>query len=208
MKWQELLGLVGRHPLFDASLLLAGADSPSEVRRQLSRWTASGRLIQLRRGLYALAPPFAGTPPSVLAVASRMRRPSYVSLQSALAYHGAIPESTPAVTSVTPGRTGRFQTPVGEFLYRHLTTTLFWGYREAEVGEDEHAFVAAPEKALLDLFHFTPGTTDASFVRELRLAPDAIDASRLREYAQRSAKPKLIHAAALTARLLEEEEVQ
>jgi len=204
VKWQDVLGLLDRRALFDASMLLAGPDSPSEVRRQLSRWSASGKLIQLRRGLYTLAPPFARTSPGVLAIAARIRKPSYVSLQSALAYHGAIPESTPAVTSVTTGRPGRFETPLGDFLYRHLAPALFWGYRAVEVGEDR-AYVAVPEKALLDLFYLTPGTLAASFVQELRLAPDAMDSRRLQQYAKRSAKPKLIHAAALTARILGEE---
>jgi len=77
-------------------------------------------LIQLRRGLYALAPPYASAPPNVLALASRIRVPSYVSLQSALSYHGIIPESVPVVTSVTTNRPGEFETPLGGFLYRHL----------------------------------------------------------------------------------------
>ena len=206
MNWQGLLGLLRGRTLFDASMLLAGLDSPSEVHRQLSRWTASGRLIQLRRGLYALAPPFARSSPSVLAIASRIRKPSYVSLQSALSYHGATPESTPMVTSVTTGRPGRFKTPLGDFLYRHQGPRLFWGYREVEVGEGERAYVALPEKALLDLFYLTSGAIGSSFIRELRLAEDAIDSQRLRQFAKRAARPKLVRAAALTARILREEE--
>lgn len=205
MKWPELLDLLGGRELFDASALLAGPDSPAEVRRQLSRWTASGRLIQLRRGLYVLAPPFARTSPSVLAIACRIRRPSYVSLQSALAYHGAIPESAPAVTAVTAGRPGRVETGLGDFLYRHVRPALFWGYREVEV-DAERAYVADAEKALLDLFYLTPGAILASFVLELRLAANEVDVQRLGRYARRAAKPKLIRAATLTARILGEEE--
>jgi len=205
MKWLDLMKLLGRGTMFDASMLLAGLDSASEVRRQLSRWTASGRLIQLRRGLYALAPPFARSSPSVLAIASRIRKPSYVSLQSALSYHGATPESTPVITSVTTGRPGRFETPLGDFLYRHMGPRLFWGYREVEVGEGERTYVAHPEKALLDLFYLTPGAIGPSFIRELRLAEDAIDSQRLRQFAKRAARPKLVRAAALTARILGEE---
>jgi len=206
MNWQSLLRLLGGGTLFDASMLLAGPDPPPEVHRQLSRWTASGRLIQLRRGFYALAPPFARSSPSVLAIASRMRKPSYVSLQSALSYHGATPESNPMITSVTTGRPGRFETPVGEFLYRHLGPRLFWGYREVDAGEGERAYVALPEKALLDLFHLTSGAIDSSFILELRLAEDTIDSRRLQQFAKRAAGPKLVRAAALTARILEEEE--
>ncbi len=205
MKWQDLLRLLRRDTLFDASALLAGPDSPSEVRRQLSRWVASGRLIQLRRGLYALAPPFAQESPNVLAIASRIRQPSYVSLQSALSYHGAIPESVPAVTCVTTGRPGRFETALGDFRYRHVGPGLFWGYRKVEIGEGESAYVALPEKALLDLFYLTPGAIRLSFVRELRLAPDPMDSRRLQQFAKRAAKPKLIRAAALTVRVLAQE---
>ncbi len=191
--------------LFEASALLAGSDSPAEVRRQLSRWVASGRLVQLRRGLYALAAPFAGAAPNALALASRIRVPSYVSLQSALSYHGVIPEGVPVMTSVTTNRPGRFETPLGSFLYRHLKRSLFWGYREVELDGGEKAFVAVPEKALLDLFYLTPGVIGASLVHELRLAPGPLDPDRLRAFAERTAKPKLVRAMTLTTRVLEEE---
>ena len=134
-----------------------------------------------------------------------MRRPSYVSLQSALAYHGVIPESVPTVTSVTTGRPGRWETDLGDFLYRHLKPGLFWGYRRVDVDGGSGAYIALPEKALLDLFYFTSGPIRAAFVRGLRLAPDVLDWRRLREFAERAGKPKLKRAAAVTARVLEEE---
>ena len=58
MEFGKLLALVGEEPVFETALLLAGEVSPEGVRLQLSCWTKSGRLYQLRRGLYALAPPF------------------------------------------------------------------------------------------------------------------------------------------------------
>jgi hypothetical protein len=57
-----------------------------------------------------------------------MRKASYVSLQSALAYHGAIPEHVPMTTSVTTRRPERLQTPIGPFLYRHVKRSFFFGY--------------------------------------------------------------------------------
>ena len=205
MKWNALLSLLGRLPLLESSMLLAGPDSPAEVRRQLSRWVASGRLIQIRRGLYAVAPPYGRESPSLLAVASRLRRPSYVSLESALAYHGVIPESVPVVTSVTTGRPGRVGTPLGDFIYRHLRRSLFWGYHEIEAGREQKAFMADPEKALLDLFYLTPRPIRRSFVRGLRMAPGGLDLDRLRRFARRTASPKLNRAASLTVDLLENE---
>ena len=205
MTWPDFLSLLGGTTLFESSALLAGPDSPAEVRRQLSRWVASGRLIQLRRGLYLLAPPYAGQAPNRFTLAARIRVPSYVSMQSALSYHGVIPEAVPAVTSATTSRPGRLETPLGVFLYRHLQRGLFWGYREVEVEGGQRAFVAVAEKALLDHYYLTPGLIDASFVRELRLDPDSLDSERLRSFAARAAKPRLEKAIDLTIRLLKEE---
>jgi predicted transcriptional regulator of viral defense system len=140
-----------------------------------------------------------------VAIAARMRRPSYVSLQSALAYHGVIPEAVAITMSVTTGRPGRWETAVGDFRYRHVHPKLFWGYRQVDFGEGGAGYVALPEKALLDLFHFTAGPIRAAFVRELRLEPEAMDGRRLLELAKRSGRPKLNRAAVVTSRVLKEE---
>ena len=58
MEFTYLLEIVGDEPVFGTALLLAGDVDADDVRRQLSRWVSAGRLYQLRRGLYALAPPF------------------------------------------------------------------------------------------------------------------------------------------------------
>lgn len=205
MKWQDLLTLLGDVTLFESSMLVAGKDSPAEVRRQISRWVASGRLSRLRRGLYALARPHAQERPDPLALASRLQRPSYVSLQSALAYHGVIPEAVPIVTSVTTGRPRRFRTPFGEFVYRHVRPGLFWGYREIELGPGLQGYVALPEKALLDLLYLTPGPVRRRFLMELRFSSGQLDPARLEHFARRTKKPKLIRAASLAVRLLREE---
>lgn len=205
MKWQDLLALLGNVTVFESSMLVAGKDSPAEVRRQISRWAASGRLSQVRRGLYALAQPHARERPDPLALASRLQRPSYVSLQSALAYHGVIPEAVPVVTSVTTGRPRRFRTPFGEFMYRHVHAGLFWGYQEVDLGLGQLAYVALPEKALLDLFHLTPGSIRQRFLTELRFSSGLLDPVRLEQFARRTKKPKLIRAASLAARLLRDE---
>jgi predicted transcriptional regulator of viral defense system len=101
MEFTRLIEIVGDEPVFETALLLAGDVDPADVRRQLSRWTRAGRLYQLRRGLYALAPPFQRVKPHPFLVANRLVRASYVSLQSALAHHGLIPEVVPVTTSVT-----------------------------------------------------------------------------------------------------------
>ncbi len=120
MDFGTLIQIVGNEPVFETGLLLAGDVSPADVRRQLSRWTASGRLYQLRRGLYTLAPPYQKIKPHPFVVANHLVMGSYVSSQAALAYYGLIPEYTATVTSVTLARPARWNTPVGRFEFHHL----------------------------------------------------------------------------------------
>ena len=101
MEFTELVEIIGDEPVFDTGLLIAGDSTPRDIQRQLSRWTKTGKIYQLRRGLYCLAPPFQKVKPHPFLVANRLLPASYVSLQSALAYYGLIPEYAPLTTSVT-----------------------------------------------------------------------------------------------------------
>ena len=172
MKFEELVSIVEDEPVFETALLLSGNVDPVDVRRQLSRWAGNGRLYRLRRGLYALAPPYRKVKAHPFVVANRMVRPSYVSLQSAMAIHGLIPESVPVTTSITTGRPGEFSTPLGTFVFRHVRTPLFQGFREVEMDTLQSAFVATPEKALLDLLYLEKGSDSEAYLAELRLEFD------------------------------------
>jgi predicted transcriptional regulator of viral defense system len=98
MKFEDLLGIIEKEPVFEPGLLLAGDVEPAALQRQLTRWVSAGRLFQLRRGLYALAPPFQRRRPEPLLIANRLVRGSYVSLHSVLAHYGLIPEYVPLTT--------------------------------------------------------------------------------------------------------------
>lgn len=169
MQFASLLTLVGNEALFDTGFLLAGGVDPADVRRQLSRWVQGGRLVQLRRGLYALAPPYRKTEPHPFVVANRLVRGSYVSLQSALAHHGLIPEHVPVITSLTTGRAQRRENPFGSFEYHHCPPDRLDGYRLDALGGGQEALVATPAKALADLIHLVPGADAATYLSELRL---------------------------------------
>lgn len=198
-----MLALVADEAVFSSALLLSGDESVGQVRLQLSRWTAAGRLLQLRRGLYALAPTWRRVEPHPFLVANRLQRGSYVSLQSALAWHGAIPEHVPVVTSVGPGRPETVRNPLGAFQYHHLSGGLLFGYSRVEVASRQFAFLASPEKALLDLAYLTPGADSADYLRELRLQNGCVFRMPvLAELAQRSGKPKLMRVTQLMGELL------
>lgn len=197
MEFDTLLSVVGDAPVFPTGLLLAGAESPDYIRRQLSGWVGAGKVWQLRRGLYTLAPPFQKTVPHPFLAANRMVPGSYVSLQSALAYHSLIPEYVPVTTSVTTQRAAEWNTPIGQFTYRHIQRDLFFDYRPVEVAAGQTAFVASPEKALLDLIYLQPGGDDRAYLESLRLQNlDQLDLDALQYLAEAAGKPKLRRAVA------------
>ena len=209
MDYRTLLHVVGDEPVFETGLLLAGPVNPANVRRQLSRWTASGRLHQLRRGLYALAPPYQKVRPHPFLVANRLVVGSYVSLQSALAHYNLIPEYVAVTTSVTTARPGRWETPLGTYAFRHVKADLFYGYRRIDLGPGQHAFVASPEKALLDLVYLQPEGDTPAYLRELRLQSLArLDLEALGRLAGRAQSPKLQRAAAHIAEMARAEALE
>jgi hypothetical protein len=169
MKFGSLLATVGDQPVFETGFLLAGDVDPADIRRQLSRWVTSGHLVQLRRGLYALAPPYRKTEPHPFLVANRLVRGSYVSFQSALAHHGLIPEHVPVITSVTTGRPQHRENPFGSFEFHHCPPDRLTGYRVEKLGGGQEALVATPAKALADLIHLVPGADSRAYLSELRL---------------------------------------
>lgn len=206
MKWEELLTIVGDEPVFTSSLLMAGNISPADHRRQLSRWVRAGRIIQLRRGLYLLSPPYRKIDPHPFLLANAMKAASYVSLQSALAYYGMIPEYTPVTTSVTTGRPENIGTALGTFYFSHIKKSWFSGYQRVEVLPGQAAFLANPEKGLLDLVYLTSGGDKMEYLRGLRLQNlDRINLGDLSRIVAASGRPKLIRAAEHIELLIAEE---
>ena len=204
MNFEDLLALVEEDPLFETGLLLAGDVDPGNIHRQLSRWVKAGRLQQLRRGLYAVAPPFQKTRPHAFFVANRLVPGSYVSLQSVLGHYSLIPESVPVTTSVTASRPGRWDTPLGTYDFRHLQPDLLTGFRRTALAGGMEALLASPEKALLDLVYLEPDADSPEYLAELRLQNmDQLDFAELRRLAEAMGKPKLRRAAERIARLAE-----
>ncbi|MEJ2702154.1 MAG: hypothetical protein P8Z79_06890 [Sedimentisphaerales bacterium] len=206
MKWEELLRHVADEPAFRTGFLAGSGESLSTLRLQLSRWVKAGKLIQLTRGLYTLAEPYRKRAAHPFILANAMKRASYVSVQSALGYFGMIPEHVPTVTSLTTQRPARVETPLGRFLFRHVKKDWFTGYEQVDLGSRQKAFVATPEKALLDLVYLTPGADNYEFLVELRLQNlETLDREVLVRLARTSGSPKLQRAAGLLERLIEEE---
>ena len=192
MRWQQLQHIVQNQPMFETSLLLTGDVTRLQAQRQLSDWTRVKKIIQLRRGLYS----FPQQNPHPFIVANHLVPGSYVSLQMALAYYHLIPEHVAIVTSVTTQRPGKYENNFGRFSFRHISSSLFFGIEYRQLVNDEYAFVASPEKALLDLIHFRPQGDSMAYIDSLRLQNlEILDLEQLHRFAERAGKPKLTRAA-------------
>jgi predicted transcriptional regulator of viral defense system len=202
MRWQQLQQIVKDQPLFETSLLLAGDSTRQQVQRRLTDWTKAQKVIQLRRGIYTLPQ----QNPHPFVVANHLVPGSYVSLQMALAYYHLIPEHVAIVTSVTTQRPVTYENKFGRFTYRHINPALFYGIDYRLLVDDEYAYVATPEKALLDLVHLRPGGDSAAYLESLRLQNlEILDLKRLRAFAHQSGKPKLARAARIIAAITRRE---
>jgi hypothetical protein len=121
----------------------------------LRRAMAAGEVARIRRGLYVVCPPYAKQKPDPLVLAQHVYGPSYISMESALAFHGWIPEAVYTVVSVSLNRSRIFDTPVGRFEFVRIPQRTFYsGVDRIELPEmSGTVFMANPLKALADLVY-------------------------------------------------------
>lgn len=116
----------------------------------LSRLSSSGHLIRLKRGLWAFVE---GSDPLLLSEYLTAPFPSYISLQTALYYHGMISQIPVITYVISTARTTTYETVLGAFSIHHVSASYFFGYES--VGE-HNVKMATPEKALLDFLYLSP----------------------------------------------------
>lgn len=195
MKWNEFLDKFATLPVIDTDILAAGVRDVRPLKVQLSRWVKAKKLIQAKRGIYLLAEKYRKVAVYEPYLASLLKRPSYISLEKALEYHGLIPEAVPVFTSLTTKRQGRFVSVAGTFVYRHIKKPLFWGYESVTVN-GQTGFIASPEKALLDLFYLNGMNITRAYLKELRLQNvGKIDMKKLIAAARRFKSRGILRAA-------------
>ena len=122
------------------------------IRAMVTRAVASGDVLRIRRGLYCLVRDLAPFLPSEYVLANLAYGPSYVSMESALEYHGWIPEAVRTVVCVTSSRAKKFLTPFGLFKYEPVKQfPLMKGVARCDEHPSGTYFMASPLKALCDL---------------------------------------------------------
>ena len=120
----------------------------------------AGEILRLKPGLFALGPPYRKSEPHPFVVAGVLHAPSHISLESALAHHGLIPEAVYQVSSVTVGRSREFSTPLGVFSFRRVPAHApRAGVEAVAVARNAWAFIASPLRAIADAIYLNQEIT-------------------------------------------------
>jgi predicted transcriptional regulator of viral defense system len=200
MNWESFLKKAQKTPVIYTENLYAGNHDVSSIEVQLSRWKKSGKIIQLKKGVYVISEPYRKTDIYEPHLASVLTEPSYLSMEKAMEFHNLIPEAVYVYTSITTKRPKTFETKLGVFSYNHIKTSLFWGYNSVTFNK-QTAFIACPEKALLDFFYFKTANINMAYINELRLQNlDTVNVKKLMGYAKKFQKPKILRAAELVSK--------
>lgn len=189
------------HEVFDYQVLLDVLSAYRKPRDRITRLVAAGEILRVKKGLYVFAASFRRHPIAREQLANLIYGPSYVSLDTALNFHGLIPERVEAVTSVTTGRAHKFATPFGAFTYRTLSPTRYAVGMLLDDKGKAPFLVASPEKAVVDKVWCDKritGNRAADFgpylLDDLRLDPArlrTLDAPRLAAIAKAYDSPKI-----------------
>lgn len=154
--------------------------TPQRRYNLVNRALHDGELLRLRRGRYLLASALAQRKLHPFVLAQALRPGSYVSFETALSFHGWIPEATPPILCVAPGRRRleRIDPRFGEFRFYPLALTTGYFLRDVErhMLGNQTALVAQPLRALLDRFCLRkqayPGLD--ALVHDLRIDADLL----------------------------------
>jgi predicted transcriptional regulator of viral defense system len=158
-----------------AALMHGRVDSANKMLRRL---TAKGVVRPVARGLWALSD---SLDPKVLARYLAAPSPSYVSLLTALRFHGMISQIPRSTYVVSLGRPQEVVTAMGDFSIHNVAPEVFGGFEPTKEG----ALVASPEKALFDVFYLS-GTKPRTFssLPEVEL-PRGFDVGELRSWTRK-----------------------
>lgn len=202
MKFEQFRQAVAQFPVFGLDPPSGASWSRAQSRLQFSRWVKAGHLLRLKRGLYCL-PPGATPRFSLTWLANRLYSPSYLSFEFMLSWYDLIPERVAVLTSISTRKTLRLTNSVGQFVYRTLQPSHFFGFEERRDEYQAPVLMAQPEKALLDYIYLSRDwqATPQYIVEGLRLQQlDQLNFRRLAQWAEAFHSKKLIRAVAVLRR--------
>lgn len=130
--------------------LLADYKNYQNPYSKIIREEKKGNLIKLKRGLYEDDPncdPFS--------VASYLYSPSYISFETALSYHGMIPEEVRIIKSATfhKNKKKEYINQFGRFIYEDVPIDVFPYGNEVVKNGNYTITIASKEKSITDLLY-------------------------------------------------------
>lgn len=115
-------------------------------------------ITPIKKGLYIAGPRLNAPKPEPLLVANHILGPSYVSLETALAHYGYIPERVYEIASMTTKASRQFKTPIGTFTYARISLPYYsFGIQHVKLSNEQFVMMASPLKAICDKVIITSG---------------------------------------------------
>ncbi len=149
---------------------------------KISELVRQGILQLVKRGIYIPGPALNMAVPEPFLLANHLLGPSYVSMETALAYRGWIPEKVYEISSMTIRNSTLYNTDAVRYSYTHLPLPYYsFGLQYVELTKKQTAMVATPEKALCDKIVTTAGVLlrSTNQVKEFLIDDMRIDEERL-----------------------------
>ncbi|MCK9254550.1 MAG: hypothetical protein GX793_00405 [Bacteroidales bacterium] len=157
-------------------------------KNNLTRWAKQKLLVKLRNSWYSF-PEYLKTPNIQHFVSNKIYSPSYVSLHSALAFYGIIPEAIVQTTAVSSIKKTNFDNIFGSFTYQQISPALMFGYEQKSFLSKQSLLFATPEKAILDLLYLYPQYNNEQEITELRFdeefMQEYLNIERLNEFTEK-----------------------
>jgi len=156
----------------------------SSVLVSISRWQKQGLLERVTRGAYLVRDVEVDAP----VAACSLVPDGYISLESAMSYHGMLLDRVYRVDLVCARRVKGFRIRNTEIVVSTIPPRIYWGW---EIKESVHGpvRVATAEKALFDRIYMDRSAIpDYTYFEDMGLQPDSVDTERFAELASRSPK--------------------
>jgi predicted transcriptional regulator of viral defense system len=171
---------------------VTGVDSADQVvRNLLYRWVKTGRLVQLKNGVYMTRRFYEQHRGDYLfsaAVSAIVMPQSYLSLEFILQRHNLLTEVTYPITCITLKVTRRIVNEIGTYWYRNIRPDLYRGFTISEYFGIRVA-QATLGKALFDYLYLRPlaaafRSVKLNIAEELRLNLDELSETDRDEFAR------------------------
>lgn len=155
-----------------------------QTKNLVSKLVKNGWLVRIKRELYAISDlssrGYLNLSPYM--VANLLLPESYVSFESALAYHGMFDQLTQKSVSLSPKMHKAVELSGITYTFVKTKPAYFFGWQEVAIGSHS-ANIATPEKALIDMVNFHKSQYSIDLVIEKLVEhKDDLDLNRLSDY--------------------------